>query len=115
MNEAEVLLKTNEFLKRTELLRQKVLRLYTDAHASLLKHRALAPFQRFTLDFGDFVMHPDLVGQLDDGETIFAIEAKGEPGHGATFCFTLAAARMPATDAPSVFEDPARSRTGVGQ
>ncbi|MBE9113249.1 hypothetical protein IQ273_28125, partial [Nodosilinea sp. LEGE 07298] len=34
-------------------------------------------FQRFTLDLGDFVMHPDLVGQLTDGETIFAIEAKG--------------------------------------
>ena len=27
---------------------------------------------------GEFVLHPDLVGQLGDGETIFALEGKGE-------------------------------------
>ncbi|MGA0197911.1 MAG: hypothetical protein ACO3NK_02095, partial [Prochlorotrichaceae cyanobacterium] len=37
----------------------------------------LKPFQRFTLDLEDFVLHPDLVGQFSDGETLFAIEAKG--------------------------------------
>ena len=77
MLEAEVVQKTHQFLKSRSLADQSVLRLYTDAHTTLLPHKTLSPFQRFTLDLGDFVMHPDLVGQLTDGETIFAIEAKG--------------------------------------
>jgi hypothetical protein len=78
MNKTEVLLRTHRFLKSQPLGQQDVLRLFTDAYSTLLAHKALAPFQRFTLDMGDFVMHPDLVGQLNDGETIFAIEAKGD-------------------------------------
>lgn len=76
-SEQQVILKTHQFLKSHPLADQCVLRLYTDAHTTLLLHKTLSPFQRFTLDLGDFVMHPDLVGQLTDGETIFAIEAKG--------------------------------------
>lgn len=78
MNETEVLLKTHQFLKSQPLERQSVVRLFTDVHSTLLSHPALAPFQRFTLDIGDFVVHPDMVGQLGDGETIFAVEAKGD-------------------------------------
>jgi hypothetical protein len=78
MIETEVLLKTHRFLRSQNLDQQSVVRLFTDAHSTLLPHKALAPFQRFTLDMGDFVMHPDLVGQLSDGESVFAIEAKGD-------------------------------------
>ena len=68
--EAEVVQKTHQFLKSHPLADQSVLRLYTDAHTTLLPHKTLSPFQRLTLDLGDFVMHPDLVGQLTDGATI---------------------------------------------
>ena len=78
MNETEVILKTHDFLRSTPLGLQGVTRLFTDAYSSLLPYSSLAPFQRFILDMGDFVLHPDLVGQLDDGETVFAVEAKGE-------------------------------------
>lgn len=78
MNEPEVLLKTHKFFKSQSLGQQSVVRLFTDVHNTLLSYKELAPFQRFTLDMGDFVMHPDLVGQLSDGETIFAVETKGD-------------------------------------
>ena len=78
MKETEVLIKTHKYLRTCCLWSHKVVRLFTDAHSSLLPHKELRPFQRFTLNMGDFVVHPDLVGQLGDGETIFAVEAKGE-------------------------------------
>ena len=37
----------------------------------------LEPYQRFTVDLGEFVVHPDLVALEADGETLVAIEAKG--------------------------------------
>lgn len=77
LTETEVLLKTHHFLKSGHLANQAISRLYTDAHPTLIDHKLLDPFQRFTLDLGDFVLHPDLVGQLADGETLFAVEAKG--------------------------------------
>jgi hypothetical protein len=77
LTETEVLLKTHRFLLSECLANQAVSRLYTDAHPTLTNHKPLDPFQRFTLDLGDFVLHPDLVGQLADGETLFAVEAKG--------------------------------------
>ncbi|OUL27246.1 hypothetical protein BV378_11465 [Nostoc sp. RF31YmG] len=76
--EVKVILKTHDFLKSHGLYQQNITRIYTDAHHTLLSHKVLEPFQRFTLDMGDFVLHPDLVGQLSDGETIFAVEAKGD-------------------------------------
>lgn len=78
MNEAEVLKNVHRFLQDCNLWNQPVVRLYTDAHSTLVNHQKLAPFQRFTLELGDRRYHPDLVGQLGDGETIFAVEAKGE-------------------------------------
>jgi hypothetical protein len=77
VNEREVIRTTRSVLQRDGLLGAEVLDLYTDAHPSLLPDRSLRPFQRFTLAFDGFVAHPDLVGRLNDGETTFAIEAKG--------------------------------------
>jgi hypothetical protein len=59
------------------MLGKQVTDLYTDAHPSLLIDAKLEPFQRFTLQFDSFAIHPDLVGRLDDGGTTFAVEAKG--------------------------------------
>jgi len=78
MKEEEVVLRTHQFLKSKGLDKQPLARIYTDAHSTLLSYKELQPFQRFTLNLGDFVLHPDLVGQLSDGESIFAIEAKGD-------------------------------------
>jgi hypothetical protein len=78
MNETEVLLKIHKFFKSRKLGQDSVVRLFTDSHPTLLPYKELAPFQRFTLDMEDFVMHPDLVGQLSDGATLFAVEAKGD-------------------------------------
>ncbi|PDW00056.1 hypothetical protein [Candidatus Viridilinea mediisalina] len=77
MQEIEVLRQTKAFLHRKGLLGRNVLEIYTDSHPSLLGDRKLDPFQRFTLQFDAFAVHPDLVGRLDDGETLFAVEAKG--------------------------------------
>ncbi|HAA31262.1 MAG TPA: hypothetical protein DCE56_30530 [Cyanobacteria bacterium UBA8553] len=78
MKEVEVIRQTHQFLKSQGLAQKQVVRIYTDAHHTLLPYKELQPFQRFTLDLGDFVLYPDLVGQLDDGESIFAVEAKGD-------------------------------------
>jgi hypothetical protein len=77
MGEPEVLTKTRKFLDGHDIAGKKPTRLFTDAHPSLLHLKSLEPFQRFVLDLGDFVVCPDLVGQLSDGETLFAVEAKG--------------------------------------
>lgn len=77
MTESEVVRRTHQFLKHQTFHHQSVVRLYTDAHATLLSDKGLQPFQRFFLDLGDMVLHPDMVGQLSDGECVFAVEAKG--------------------------------------
>lgn len=77
MQEIDVIRCTRAHLRRHGLHGREVLDLYTDAHPTLLGDAALRPFQRFTLAFDSFVVHPDLVGRLNDGETTFAIEAKG--------------------------------------
>jgi len=77
MREIEVIRETRAMLLRQGIGSQKVVDLYTDAHPTLLSDASLRPFQRFTLALEGLVVHPDLVGRLDDGETTFAIEAKG--------------------------------------
>lgn len=78
MQEIEVIRATRRFLKKHGLLGVSVLEpLFTDAHPSLLGATDLRPFQRFTLAFDGFAVHPDLVGRLADGESLVAIEAKG--------------------------------------
>lgn len=78
MSEADVVMKTHQFFRSGQLASQQISRLYTDAHSTLLGNKALKPFQRFYVDMGGFTLHPDLVGQLSDGETIFAVEGKGD-------------------------------------
>ena len=77
MEELEIVSRTRAFLGRNKIRGYGVSQLYTDAHPTLLVEPKLRPFQRFTLKLDDVVMHPDLVGRLDDGETIIAVEAKG--------------------------------------
>ena len=77
MQEIDVVRQTRTFLLRHGLLGKQITDLYTDAHPSLLIDAKLEPFQRFTLQFDSFTIHPDLVGRLDDGRITFAIEAKG--------------------------------------
>ncbi len=77
MQEIDVVRQTKIFLQRHGLLGKQITDLYTDAHPSLLIDAKLEPFQRFTLQFDSFAVHPDLVGRLDDGGTTFAVEAKG--------------------------------------
>jgi hypothetical protein len=84
MNEPEVVVRTHHELISRGLM-TSVQQLYTDSHPTLLPYRELQPFQRFILDMGNFVLHPDLVGALADGETIFAIEAKGTCDHRELF------------------------------
>lgn len=78
MDEPTVLKKVHNFLRYEGIDGLAVSRIYSDAHATLIAHRDLAPFQRFSVDFGDFVVHPDIVAQLSDGETILTIEGKGD-------------------------------------
>lgn len=77
MQEIDVIRYVRAFLRKHGLQGRNVLNLYTDAHPGLLIDASLRPFQRFTLAFDNFSVHPDLVGRLNDGETTFAIEAKG--------------------------------------
>lgn len=77
MQEIDVIRQARAYLHKHGVDGKEVLDLYTDAHPSLLSDVSLRPFQRFTLAFDTFSVHPDLVGRLKDGETTFAIEAKG--------------------------------------
>jgi hypothetical protein len=72
LTEPEVVESVHAFLEQ-----RSVTRLYTDSHDSLRGRRALEPYQRFTVDLGEFVVHPDLVALEADGETLVAVEAKG--------------------------------------
>jgi len=64
--EAKVIQKNHQFFKSHSLADQSVSRLHLDDHTTLLPHKTFSPCQSFTLALGDFVMHPDLVGQLTD-------------------------------------------------
>ena len=78
MTEPAVVERIRSFLQTTDLPDGgSLLHVFTDAHHTLLDHGGLGPYQRFTLEVGGTARHPDLVGQLDDGESILAVEAKG--------------------------------------
>src|SRR5918911_4811188 len=72
LTEPEVVEHVHAFLKQ-----RSVARLYTDSHDTLLGRPGLEPYQRFTVDLGEFVVHPDLVALESDGEMLVAVEAKG--------------------------------------
>lgn len=77
MQEIDVIRATRRFLQQRGLMGSSVLDLFTDAHPTLLGAADLRPFQRFTLAFDGFAVHPDLVCRLADGESLVAVEAKG--------------------------------------
>jgi hypothetical protein len=79
LTEPQVVEQVHAFLKQ-----RPVARLYTDSHDSLRGRPVLEPYQRFTVDLGEFVVHPDLVALEADGETLVAVEAKGS-GHRDAF------------------------------
>lgn len=78
MNEPEVVQKVHHFLKSRGIDTGPVSRVYTDPHPTLTGIDSLRPFQRFALDYGDFEVHPDLLAQEVDSESLIAVEAKGE-------------------------------------
>ncbi len=78
MNEPEVVQKVHRFLATQGLDSGPVTRLFTDPHPTLTGFRSLQPFQRFALDYGNFDVHPDLVAQEADSESLIAVEAKGD-------------------------------------
>jgi hypothetical protein len=80
MQEPDVIRATKRYLSSNGIAGHRVLDLYTDAHPSLIRYQELKPFQRFTLPLDGMNVYPDLVGRLDDGETVFAVEAKGGNG-----------------------------------
>ncbi|PEN14291.1 hypothetical protein CRI94_04430 [Longibacter salinarum] len=79
MTEPEVIERVRSFLLDTRFPEEtSVQHLCTDAHHTLVEHGGLGPYQRVSMPYADEIMHPDLVGQLSDGESLFAVEAKGE-------------------------------------
>jgi len=67
----------HKHLRQRGILGAPVSRLFTDPHPTLLGLTELKPFQRFAVGWGDGVVHPDLLGQHTDGDSLLAIEAKG--------------------------------------
>lgn len=78
MDEPEVVRRVHRFLRETGIDGRPLSRLFTDPHPTLTAFRDLQPFQRFGIGIADFRVHPDLLGQEQDGESLVAIEAKGE-------------------------------------
>ena len=80
MTEPDVVYHVRRHLARHGLDGRGVAVAYTDAHPSLARDprlRRLGGVQRFSFDADGQTVHPDVVGQLDDGESLFAVEAKG--------------------------------------
>src|SRR5437868_4330932 len=77
VTESEVVRKAHAFLLKEGLCGKRVTALYTDAHHSLTAFKDLEPFQRISVDYGEFVVHPDLVGSLEAAKVLFAVEGKG--------------------------------------
>lgn len=77
MQEPEVVQRVHKHLRRHGILGLPLSRLFTDPHPTLVGLGELKPFQRFGVGWGSGVVHPDLLGQHDDGDSLLAIEAKG--------------------------------------
>lgn len=81
MTEPTVVARVRRFLTETTFPDgTTVAHLVTDAHPSLLDHGGLAPYQRVRVPIGERSAFPDLVGQLNDGVGLVAVEAKGTGG-----------------------------------
>lgn len=81
MNEAEVIQRVHRHLLRRGLDGGRVARLFTDPHHTLTGLKDLRPFQRFSIGTSGSVFHPDLLAQMMDGDSLMAVEAKGEGDH----------------------------------
>jgi hypothetical protein len=81
VNEPEVVQRVHRFLMKRGIDGTPTPRLFTDPHPTLTGLSALRPFQRFRIDVGGLVAHPDLFGQEDGQGSLFAIEAKGLTDH----------------------------------
>jgi hypothetical protein len=77
VQEPEVVRRVHKHLRQHGILGAPVARLFTDPHPTLLGLSELKPFQRFGVGWGNGVVHPDLLGQHVDGDSLLAIEAKG--------------------------------------
>lgn len=77
MNEPDVIQRVHRFLLTRGIDGRPTPRLFTDPHPTLIGIDRLRPFQRFRIDLGDFVVHPDLLGQEDGEGSLIAVEAKG--------------------------------------
>lgn len=77
MQEPEVVQKVHKHLRLRGIGGAPVVRLFTDPHPTLTGLKDLKPFQRFGVGWGPGVVHPDLLGQHDDGDSLVAVEAKG--------------------------------------
>jgi hypothetical protein len=78
VNESEVVERVHRYLLTALIDGERLSRLYTDPHPTLTSLSSLRPFQRFSVDFGDFAVHPDLLGQQAGSESLLAVEAKGD-------------------------------------
>lgn len=77
MQEPEVVQKVHKHLRLRGINGSPLSRLFTDPHPTLTSLPDLKPFQRFGVGWGHGVVHPDLLGQHDDGDSLVAVEAKG--------------------------------------
>jgi hypothetical protein len=77
MQEPEVVQKVHKHLRLRGIGGAQLARLFTDPHPTLTSLTDLKPFQRFGVGWGHGVVHPDLLGQHDDGDSLVAVEAKG--------------------------------------
>jgi hypothetical protein len=77
MTEQDVVRNMHRFLLKEGLCTRQVTALYTDADHRLTPFKELLPFQRVSIEHGDLVVHPDMVGSLGTKGLLFAIEAKG--------------------------------------
>ena len=78
MDEPEVVRRVHRHLIHHGVGGEPLARLFTDPHPTLTGFTDLRPFQRFAIGEQDFVVHPDLLGQQRDSESLIAVEAKGE-------------------------------------
>jgi len=77
LNEPEVVRRVHRHLLLHGIGGTALSRLFTDPHPTLIGYRDLKPFQRFSIGDAGAVVHPDLLGQESESESLFAIEAKG--------------------------------------
>ncbi|GGR69291.1 hypothetical protein GCM10008959_34150 [Deinococcus seoulensis] len=77
MNEVDVIRSLYDSVKSGRLHGLASEDVYIDYHPSLSSIFAGRDVQRFSLPLQGFTVHPDVVGRLSDGDSLYAVEAKG--------------------------------------